>query len=77
MSPLVSAVSRLAVGLNRHVTVAGGVGPKAHLTRLLDRVAAGEGNTITRHDTPIARLVPVKPPSSRQIIKDLIDEGRR
>jgi len=50
---------------------------KTHLTRLLDRVAAGEGNTITRHDTPIARLVPVKPPSSQQIIKDLIDEGRR
>ena len=50
---------------------------KTHLTRLLDRVAAGEGNTITRHDIPIARLVPVKPPSSRQIIKDLIDEGRR
>ena len=50
---------------------------KTHLTRLLDRVAAGEGNTITRHDTPTARLVPVKPPSSRQIIKDLIDEGRR
>ena len=47
---------------------------KTHLTRLLDRVAAGEGNTITRHDTPTARLVPVKPPSSRQIIKDLIDD---
>ena len=48
---------------------------KTHLTRLLDRVAAGEGNTITRHDTPIARLVPVKP--QVPIIKDLIDEGRR
>ncbi len=40
---------------------------KTHLTRLLDRVAAGEQITITRHGTPIARLVPVKPTGSRQI----------
>ena len=40
---------------------------KTHLTRLLDRVAAGEQITITRHGTPIARLVPVKPSSSPQI----------
>jgi prevent-host-death family protein len=40
---------------------------KTHLTRLLDRVAAGEQITITRHGTPIARLVPVKPGSSRQL----------
>ncbi|MBV8089062.1 MAG: type II toxin-antitoxin system Phd/YefM family antitoxin [Alphaproteobacteria bacterium] len=40
---------------------------KTHLTRLLDRVAAGEQITITRHGTPIARLVPVTPSNSRQI----------
>jgi prevent-host-death family protein len=40
---------------------------KTHLTRLLDRVAAGEQITITRHGTPIARLVPVKASSSQQI----------
>jgi len=40
---------------------------KTHLTRLLDRVAAGEQITITRRGTPIARLVPVKPVSSRQL----------
>jgi prevent-host-death family protein len=34
---------------------------KTHLTRLLERVARGEQITITRHGTPIARLVPVKP----------------
>jgi prevent-host-death family protein len=33
---------------------------KTHLTRLLERVAAGEQITITRHGAPIARLVPVK-----------------
>ena len=40
---------------------------KTHLTHLLDRVAAGEQVTITRHGTPIARLVPVKPAGSRQL----------
>jgi prevent-host-death family protein len=40
---------------------------KTHLTQLLDRVAAGEQITITRHGTPIARLVPAKPTGSRDI----------
>jgi prevent-host-death family protein len=40
---------------------------KTHLTRLLDRVAAGEQITITRHGNPVARLVPVGPTNSRQI----------
>jgi prevent-host-death family protein len=40
---------------------------KTHLTRLLDRVAAGEQITITRHGNPIARLVPVKAAGSGQL----------
>ena len=40
---------------------------KTHLTRLLERVAAGEQITITRHGTPIARLVPVKPTGTQEI----------
>ncbi len=32
---------------------------KTHLSQLLDRVAAGESLTITRHGRPVARLVPV------------------
>ena len=40
---------------------------KTHLARLLDRVAAGEQITITRHGTPIARLVPVKHTGSLQL----------
>ena len=47
--------------------MAGTFQAKTHLTRLLDRVAAGEQITITRHSTPIARLVPVRPSNSRQI----------
>jgi len=32
---------------------------KANLSQLLDRVAEGESITITRHGSPVARLVPV------------------
>jgi prevent-host-death family protein len=34
---------------------------KTHLSRLLDRVAAGEQITIARAGRPVARLVPVEP----------------
>jgi len=33
---------------------------KTHLSRLLDRVAQGETLTITRHGSPVARLVPIE-----------------
>lgn len=45
----------------------GTFGAKTHLTQLLDRVAAGEQIMITRHGTPIARLVPVEPTASQHI----------
>jgi prevent-host-death family protein len=32
---------------------------ETHLPALLERVARGESFTITRHDRPIARLVPI------------------
>ena len=34
---------------------------KTRLASLLDQVAAGENITITKHGTPVARLVPVTP----------------
>jgi prevent-host-death family protein len=40
---------------------------KTHLARLLQRVAAGEQITITRHGAPVARLAPVKPAGSQQL----------
>jgi prevent-host-death family protein len=49
---------------------------KTHLSRLLDRVAAGERTAITRHGIPIARLVPVKPASSLQI-REIIAKLKR
>lgn len=36
---------------------------KTHLSELLDRAAAGESITITRHGVPVAMLVP--PPARR------------
>jgi prevent-host-death family protein len=36
---------------------------KTHLSRLLQRVAAGEEVVIARGDRPVAKLVPVDPPT--------------
>ena len=38
---------------------------KTHFSELLERVEAGEEITITRHGTPVARLMPVKKKSTR------------
>jgi len=37
---------------------------KTHLAELLEKVEAGEEITITRHGTPVARLVPIKKKAS-------------
>ena len=36
---------------------------KTHLSRLLERVAAGEEVTIAKSGKPVARLVPIDPPA--------------
>lgn len=41
------------------MTEVGAYDAKTHLSELLDRVEGGERITITRHGTPVARLVPV------------------
>lgn len=37
---------------------------KTHLSELLEKVEAGEEITITKHGTPVAKLVPVKKEAS-------------
>jgi len=37
---------------------------KTHLSELLEKVAAGEEITITKHGAPVAKLVPVKKEAS-------------
>ena len=42
-------------------TLVGAYEAKTRFSQLLERVAAGEEITITRHGNPVARLVPVLP----------------
>ena len=46
--------------------VVGAYEAKTHLSKLLEKVEAGEEITITKHGAPIARLVPVKKEASPQ-----------
>ena len=40
---------------------------KTHFSQLLERVAKGEEITITKHDRPVARLVPAERPSREHL----------
>jgi prevent-host-death family protein len=47
---------------------------KTHLSQLLDRVSRGESFTITKHGTPVTRLIPLeeKPQTDvRQVIEEI------
>ena len=46
---------------------------KTRLGELLDRVSHGEEIVITRHDKPVARLVPEGRPSLEQVRKAVAD----
>ncbi|HOB73811.1 MAG TPA: type II toxin-antitoxin system prevent-host-death family antitoxin [Phycisphaerae bacterium] len=49
-----------------HTNVIGAYDAKAHFSELLDRVAKGEELTITRHGTPVAKLVPLQRAASAE-----------
>ncbi len=49
---------------------------KTHFSELLERVAAGEEVTITRHGSPVARMVPVKGTSTQQERRSAIEAMR-
>jgi prevent-host-death family protein len=40
---------------------------KTHFSQLLERVAKGEEITITKHDRPVARLIPANRPSREHV----------
>ena len=46
---------------------------KTHLSRILEQVEAGEAFTITKHERPVARLIPVQ---QRAATADLLAEIR-
>jgi prevent-host-death family protein len=58
-------------------TEVGAYEAKTHLPRLLERVRQGESITITKHGTPVARLVPVEKPARRRTVSEAIEEIRR
>ena len=45
---------------SEHGHTVGAYEAKTHLSELLEKVEAGEEITITRHGSPVAKLVPVK-----------------
>ena len=47
---------------------------KTHLSRLLQRVAAGEEIVITRGGEPVARLVPIESGARKRVLG--LDEGK-
>jgi len=47
---------------------------KTHLSRLLQRVAAGEEIVITRGGEPVARLVPIENDARKRVLG--LDEGK-
>jgi prevent-host-death family protein len=49
---------------------------KSHFSQLLERVEAGEQITITRHGTPVARLVPIQPATSAESRRSVIESMR-
>ncbi len=50
---------------------------KANLAKLLDRIQRGEVIVITRHGTPVARLVPFAQPVDQALVGKAIDGIRR
>jgi prevent-host-death family protein len=58
-------------------SVVGAYDAKTHFSELLERVAGGEVITITRHGSPVARLVPARMISSVEDRQEAILAMRR
>lgn len=52
---------------------------KTHLSQLLVRVQQGARITITKHNTPVALLIPAIPPkqATQEIINNLLEERKK
>jgi prevent-host-death family protein len=57
--------------------VVGAYDAKTHLPELLQRVADGEEITITKHGTPVAKLIPVKKATTVQERRAAIERIRK
>lgn len=54
------------------VSIIGAYDAKTRFSELLERVAGGEEITITRHGTPVARLIPIRPTASAESRREAI-----
>lgn len=61
---------------NSDASTVGAYEAKTHFSQLLERVAVGEEITITRHGTPVARLIPALPCYSNENRMDAIRKMR-
>ena len=50
---------------------------KTHFSALLEKVEAGEAFTITKHGTPVARLVPIKKESTAAERREAIERIKK
>jgi prevent-host-death family protein len=55
-------------------TTVGAYEAKTHFSALLEKVEAGEEITITKHGTPVARLVPIKKMHTEAERRKVIDD---
>jgi prevent-host-death family protein len=50
---------------------------KTHFSELLERVEAGEEVTITRHGSPVARMIPIRPTTTPEQRRAAIEAIRK
>lgn len=61
----------------KKTNVVGAYDAKTHFPELLERVAAGEAFTITKHGHPVATLAPVRKQATRQDRRAAIERIRQ
>jgi prevent-host-death family protein len=61
---------------NEQTNAVGAYDAKAHFSELLERVEGGEEVTITRHGSPVAKLVPINRSATREERKEAIRRWR-
>ncbi len=61
---------------SKQTNVVGAYDAKAHFSELLERVEGGEEVTITRHGSPVAKMVPIKRSATQEERKAAIRRWR-
>jgi prevent-host-death family protein len=54
------------------MSIIGAYDAKTRFSELLEKVMGGEEITITRHGTPVARLIPIRPTASAESRREAI-----